>query len=59
MIDAIQVRDYDCNHYLIPTELSDDFQIMLTAIDQCMWGTDEWFEANIDLHDAFGKYLVC
>jgi hypothetical protein len=58
MIDAVRVRDYSCNHYLIPTELSDDFQIMLMAIDHSEWGSDSWYDATDHLTDMFAEYLV-
>lgn len=58
MNTMIQVRDYDCHHYLIPEILSEDFNIMLQAIDQCEWGTDSWYDANDSLADMFGKYMV-
>lgn len=58
MTDSITVRDYDCHHYLIPVELSEDFNIMLQAIDHCEYGSDSWYDANDDLADMFGKYMV-
>ena len=58
MNNMIQVRDYDCHHYMIPEALGEDFNIMLQAIDQCEWGTDGWYDANDNLADMFGKYMV-
>lgn len=56
MHNLIDVMDTAHQHYAIPESLVDDFYIMLRAIKECEWLSDQWYDAADSFDRMFSAY---